>query len=123
VLDLLGEMPPLEWIVMRDDAAAEVSDDVELVRQALCAELDPERAAEVHRKFVLQSVSSLASPSTAPNRGHPTTYIICEKDQAIPPSAQEAISAQADHVVRVPTSHNPQFSIPEEVAGILASVL
>jgi hypothetical protein len=45
-----------------------------------------------------QSIASVAAPSSAPDRGHPTTFIICEQDQALPPAAQEQTAAAADHL-------------------------
>lgn len=108
------------WIVTRDDGTAQVSDDLEMARQALCADIDAGRfAAEVHPRFVLTSLSMLAAPSTAPQPTHLTTYIICEQDQAIPPQAQEAMAAAANHVVRLPSSHTPFLSMPKHLASVL----
>ncbi|MBW3602720.1 MAG: alpha/beta hydrolase, partial [Actinobacteria bacterium] len=80
-------------MVARDDGTVQVSDDLEAVRQALFAELDRDRAPDVHRRLMLASAASMATPSTY--RGHPTTYVICEHDQATPPAAQEAMAAKA----------------------------
>jgi pimeloyl-ACP methyl ester carboxylesterase len=55
----------------------------------------------------------------APDRGHPTTYIICEHDQALPPVVQEQMAAAADHVERLPSSHHPMVSLPDELAATL----
>jgi pimeloyl-ACP methyl ester carboxylesterase len=90
--------------------------------QALCADIDAERfAADVHPRFVLTSMSAAATPSTAPQPEHPTTYIICEHDQILPPQAQEAMAAAADHVVRLPSSHTPFLSMPRQLASVLGS--
>jgi hypothetical protein len=72
--------------------------------------------------MVPQSLSSVASPSSAPDRGHPTTYIICELDQALPPAAQEQMAAAADHDQRLPSSHQPMSSMPEQLAAVLGQV-
>jgi pimeloyl-ACP methyl ester carboxylesterase len=117
-----GQLPG--WMAARDDGAISVSDDLELVRQTLCADIDPERfATVVHPRYVLTSLSSAATPSTAPPARHPTTYIICEQDQAIPPQAQEAMSAAADHVVRLPSSHSPFLSMPKQLARTLGGAI
>jgi pimeloyl-ACP methyl ester carboxylesterase len=119
--DMLGGQLPA-WMVARDDGTMGVSGDLEVVRQALCAEIDAERfAAEVYPRFVLTSMSGVATPSTAPQPTHPTTYVICEHDQVLPPQAQEAMSAAADHVVRLPSSHWPFLSMPRQLASVLAS--
>lgn len=113
-----GELPG--WIVTRDDGTAQITDDLEMARQALCADIDAGRfAAEVHPRYVLSSLSMVAAPSTAPQPTHPTTYIICEQDQAIPPQAQEAMAAAASHVVRLPSSHSPFLSMPKQLASVL----
>lgn len=48
------------------------------------------------------------------------TYVVLERDNAIPPQAQEAMAAQADDVQRLPTAHGPRISDPEGPAGLLA---
>jgi pimeloyl-ACP methyl ester carboxylesterase len=85
--DLLGGQLP-GWVAARDDGTIAVSSDLEVVQQTLCADIDAERfAKQVYPRYELMSLSSLASPSTAPVPQHPTTYIICEQDQVIPPQA------------------------------------
>ena len=121
--DMLGDQLP-GWMVVRDDGTVGVSDDLEAARQALCADIDAERfAREVHPRYVLTSLSSAAAPSTAPQPQHPTTYIICEQDQTIPPAAQEAMSAAADHVIRLPSSHSPLLSMPKQLASVLGNAV
>ena len=81
-------------------------------------DLDRDRAREVLSRFVLQSDSSFAASSTAPDRDHPTTYVIAaqESDNASSVAAQEAMSANADYVVRLPAAHMVQLSRPDELA-------
>jgi pimeloyl-ACP methyl ester carboxylesterase len=49
----------------------------------------------------------------------PSTYVVCEKDAAIPLVAQEAMAQRAGQVLRLPTSHSPFLSRPADVASIL----
>jgi pimeloyl-ACP methyl ester carboxylesterase len=49
----------------------------------------------------------------------PSTYIICEQDQAIPVFAQEAMSARATNVVRIDTDHSPFLSAPTSLAQVI----
>jgi hypothetical protein len=58
----------------------------------------------------------------APDRKHPTTYIVCEQDNAIPVAAQEQMAAAADRVERLPSSHQPMASMPDKLAEVLARV-
>jgi pimeloyl-ACP methyl ester carboxylesterase len=122
VMDILGGGPLPDWLLLRDDGALEMTDDLEVRRQIECGDVDSERAAQYLQQMVPQSVSSFASPSTAPERRHPTTYIICEHDQAVPPAAQEQWATAADHVVRLPSSHQAMVSMPDRLASVLAQV-
>jgi pimeloyl-ACP methyl ester carboxylesterase len=122
ISDLLGDGPLPSWMVLHDDGTATVTDDLDVARQALCADLDPERAAEELRRHVPQSTSSMGTPSSAPDRKHRTTYIICEQDNAFPVSAQEQMAAAADQVERLPSSHQPMLSMPDRLAEVLARV-
>jgi pimeloyl-ACP methyl ester carboxylesterase len=118
VAEMLGGLP--DWVAVRDDGAAEVSHDLDLVRRTLCADIDAETfAARVYPRYVLTSLASLGVPNTAPDRTHGTTYIITEQDMAVPPQAQEAMSAAADRVVRIPSSHSPMLSMTARLASLL----
>jgi pimeloyl-ACP methyl ester carboxylesterase len=122
VMDLLGDGPLPNWLVPGDYSTVQITDDIEVARQVECADVDPERAAENLRRLVPQSISSFAAPSTAPDRRHPTTYIICEQDQAVPPAAQEQMAAAADNVERLPSAHQAMVSMPDRLAALLAGV-
>ena len=119
VADLLGGQMP-GWMVVRDDGAVKVSDDAEVVRQALAADVEAEYfARQVHPRYVLTSLSSLQAASTGPRRTHPATYVVCEQDQAVPVEAQEAIASTFDRVGRLPSSHAPMLSMPERLAEVI----
>jgi hypothetical protein len=78
----------------------------------------------LHDELVLQSAASFfAPPSGAPARSHPTTYVLCTDDWAIPPAAQEAMSAAADSAVGLQSAHVLQLSHPEVLADVLAGML
>lgn len=123
LLDLIADAAPFDWIVPREDGTLQITDDAEVAHRGLCADLEPQPAAAVHRQYVLQSMASLGSPSTAPARQHPTTYVICEQDAVIPATAQEAMAAPADHLVRLEAAHLAQMSHPDDVAEALACVV
>jgi hypothetical protein len=107
LLDLAGGGPLPAWIEPRDDGSLAVTRDLDTVREALCADLSREQAAAFHDRLVLQSVAALTTPSTAPERGHPTTYVVCaqESDNSIPVAAQEAMASRAERVVRLSSAH------------------
>jgi pimeloyl-ACP methyl ester carboxylesterase len=50
------------------------------------------------------------------------SYVICDRDNAIPPFAQEAMSARAGRVERLDASHSPFVSRPDELAKIILSI-
>lgn len=121
LLDCIGGGPLPDWVVPREDGSARITEDSTRVRDVMLADLAPRRAHEVHQRLtgMLASVSSLQSPSGAPERAHPTTYVVCERDGAIPPPAQEAMAESADRVVRLDASHCPMLSRPEDLAAIV----
>jgi hypothetical protein len=45
-----------------------------------------------------------------------------ESDNGIPVRTQEAMSANADHVVRLPSAHMSQLSVPDELAEALGRI-
>jgi hypothetical protein len=122
VLDLTGKGPLPAWVVLRDDGALAISDDLDVAHEALCADIDRDRAVQFLSKLVLQSGAVLASVSTAPDRSHPTTYVVCERDNAVPVPAQEAMSTKADHVARLPSSHMVQLSMPYRLVEVLKEI-
>jgi pimeloyl-ACP methyl ester carboxylesterase len=123
VTDLLGGGPLPDWVVDCGDGSFAVSKDVEAVRQALFADLGPDRPADAHARMVLQSAASSFAPSSALSRAHPTTYVLCSEDQALPLDAQEAMAAAADHTVRLYSAHCAQLSSPEQLADVLAETV
>ncbi|GAA2950142.1 alpha/beta hydrolase [Streptomyces erythrogriseus] len=52
----------------------------------------------------------------------PSTYIVCERDQALPAERQEALAGRAGAVHRMMSSHSPFLSVPEELAALLSKV-
>lgn len=121
MISMLGGGLP-DWITDRGDGGLEVTKDPVHIREVMCGDLDEERSAELCGKLELQSLAFFQQASTGPAHTHPTTYVICEQDGAIPPPAQEGMAQQADHVVRLPSAHFPQHSLPERVAEVLNDV-
>jgi pimeloyl-ACP methyl ester carboxylesterase len=120
-LNLVGDvLPPV--FTQRNDGAFEITNDFEFAWKSFCPDLDRERAHEVLARFVLQSDSSFAAPSTAPGRTHPTTYVIAARETDASVAAQEAWAANADYVVRLPAAHMLQLSRPDELAEALGGI-
>ncbi len=117
--DLAGDGPLPPWTVVRDDGAAGLVDDAEFLHQTFGHDVDPQRYARYAEHFALQSMTFFVSPCSAPDRTHPTTYVVCTEDHCIPPQAQEAMAQQANHVERLASGHSPMWSMPEQVAAVL----
>lgn len=120
LLDLVGGQPP-DWIVVRDDGSLAIIDDAERARDVLFADLEFTDATQAYEQLVLQSAPSFLTPCGAPASSHPSTYVVCTEDQAIPLALQEAMSAPADDVVRLQSAHFVQLSQPEQLADVLAA--
>jgi pimeloyl-ACP methyl ester carboxylesterase len=50
----------------------------------------------------------------------PSTYVICERDKAIPVPAQEAMAARAGTTHRLDTDHSPFLNEPDAVAALIS---
>ena len=117
--DVLGGQLP-NWVRVRPDEGVAQAGDADVVRRALCADVEEERfLRDVYPRYVLTSLRSLVDVSSAPTAGHGTTYVVCEQDRAVPPAAQEAMSSDADRVERLPSSHSPLLSMPGRLAEVL----
>ncbi len=118
--DLLGGQLP-DWMTAREDGTVQVGDEADVVHEALCHDVDRDHfLADIYPRYALTSLSSVGSPSTAPAPSHPSTYLICEDDRAVPPEAQEAMASAAEHVRRLPSSHSPLLSMPQQLAEAIA---
>ncbi|QYN21814.1 alpha/beta fold hydrolase [Amycolatopsis sp. DSM 110486] len=111
---------PEEWIVPREDGTLHVTDDHELARKVLAPDLDEAAFAGVHGQRRAHAAVTFTQPATEPERTHPVTYVVCERDEAIFPVDQEKMAAGADHVVRLDAPHLAPLTHPREVADLLA---
>jgi len=85
--------------------------------------VSPEVTASSVARLGLQSRSSTEQPLTrAAWKEVPSTYVVCEQDQAIPAFAQEAMAQRAGTVARLPAGHSPFLSHPGELAALLRDV-
>jgi pimeloyl-ACP methyl ester carboxylesterase len=120
-MNLLGDVLP-NSIVRRDDGALEITDDFELAWEKFCKDLDRDRTRIMLSRFLPQSAASSAAASTAPDRTHPTTYMIATQESVESVAAQGARAATADCVVRLPAAHMVQLSRPDELAEALGRI-
>lgn len=120
MLSILGAAP--EWTIDHGDGSISVTDDLVTARDIMCADVSEARAAELCRRLRRQSLSSFATETACRSHKHPTTYVVCDRDRAIPPAAQIAMSGRADRVLHLDSGHFPQVSMPAAVAEILTDL-
>jgi pimeloyl-ACP methyl ester carboxylesterase len=118
LLDLSRDAPPADWFLPTDDGVL-APGDLDAVHRAVAADVDRAAFIPIYQRMAVQSLASWSTPSSAPRRSHPTTYVICTQDQAIAPQAQEQMARGADNVVRLDCAHSPMLSMPRQLADVL----
>jgi pimeloyl-ACP methyl ester carboxylesterase len=114
LLGSVGGQPPPWWEVHETHIVATAPE------QVFYNGVPPELTAQAVARLRLQSRSSVEQPLTrAAWREVPSTYVVCEQDQAIPVFAQEAMAARAGTVLRLDAGHSPFLSKPAELAAML----
>jgi pimeloyl-ACP methyl ester carboxylesterase len=110
-----------DWWVTSEDGRTLLPDDPVHVFYEDCA---PDVAACAvaalvpHRKDAfLQETRAAAWQSV------PSTYVVCGRDNAIPPEVQERMAARAGTVSHIDASHSPFLSRPDEVTAIIQETL
>jgi len=120
LLDAMRHELP-DWIELDPEATSHLATRTEDVLYADCP---PDVAVAASARLTRQSVAAIGTPqSAAAWKTVPSTYVVCEQDRAVPPPAQAAMSARAGTVHRLPASHSPFFSRPDEVAEIVHAAL
>jgi len=120
LLGLRGGVEP-EWWITSADGRTLLPDDPEHVFYADCEPAVAARAAAAlvpHRKDVFSQELRSAAWQTVPS-----TYVVCERDNAIPPALQELMAARAGTVSRIDSSHSPFLSRPDELTAIIQETL
>ncbi|HJR26368.1 MAG TPA: alpha/beta fold hydrolase [Acidimicrobiales bacterium] len=107
--------------IFTDDGRVIVPPELGVV--AFYAECDPEVARAAAERLRPTSLLCLGPPAGAePWRDVPSTYVLCERDQAIHPDLQRWMSTRAGTVVTFDTDHSPFYSMPDELTEVLRSV-
>ncbi|CAA9490749.1 MAG: hypothetical protein AVDCRST_MAG13-1724, partial [uncultured Solirubrobacteraceae bacterium] len=116
LLGLFGGSEP-DWFIPGDEGATVFPDRPEEIFYNDCP---PDVAAAAKQRLVphARSVFTDALHGTA-WRDVPTSFVVCEQDNAIPAFAQDAMAARAGTVHRLDSGHSPFLSRPDEVAELL----
>ncbi len=120
LLGLRGGVDP-DWWITSDDGRTVFPDDPKHVFYADCPPEVAERAAAAlvpqNKEVFRQELGSAAWKTV------PSTYVVCERDNAIPPALQEVMAQRAGTVSRMDASHSPFLSRPDEVTAIIQETL
>jgi pimeloyl-ACP methyl ester carboxylesterase len=120
LLGLRGGVEP-EWWLTSEDGRTVLPDDP---LHTFYADCDPEVAARAAAALVPQRKDSFRQElSAAAWQRVPSTYVVCGRDNAVPPAAQERMSARAGTVSHIDSSHSPFLSRPAEVTAIIRETL
>ncbi|WP_433455114.1 alpha/beta hydrolase [Streptomyces sp. CA-142005] len=86
------------------------------------ADVAPEDAERAAARLVRQTVKSFSEPLTVATwKAVPSSYILCEQDQALPLAFQEAMAVRSKRSYRLPTSHSPFLSAPARLARLITT--
>lgn len=110
-----------DWWVPSEDGRTLLPADPEHVFFADCA---PDVAARAAAALVPQRRDVFAQEIRAAAwQTVPSTYVVCERDNAIPPALQERMAERAGTVSRIDSGHSPFLSRPGEVTAIIQETL
>jgi pimeloyl-ACP methyl ester carboxylesterase len=87
-------------------------------------DLDATTAANAVSQIGYQSYSSMAQPLTETAwRAIPSTYIVCDADNALPVDVQERMAKRANDIHRLNASHSPFLSQPAALASLIRRLI
>ncbi|PZE34090.1 alpha/beta hydrolase [Curtobacterium sp. MCPF17_031] len=124
VPDVDGSMYTLHGVPDPEDVSGLVP-TVPDPRTTFYGDLTDERAAVAVARMVEQTQRAFVERVRGAGwRSVPTTYVVCDQDQAIPPSMQAAMAAHAGATVRhLASSHSPFLSEPGALADLVLSTV
>ena len=115
-----GNQDPEWWIRNPNGERLNAARPEEIFYNTCSPELAKSAAAQLRDQSLLSFNQPIKNVSW---KDIDSTYIICEKDQAIPLFAQEAMSARAKKVVRIHSDHSPFLSAPKVLAQLIKDQL
>lgn len=118
-----GEPAPW-WKIHKGEGA--IGDYIEVADplDRFYGDVDPVIAAQAVSQLGYQAFASETQTLTEVAwKTIPSTFIICEADNAIPPFVQELFAQRAENVQRINTSHSPFLSQPAMLARLLRDEL
>jgi pimeloyl-ACP methyl ester carboxylesterase len=100
-----------DWITVSPDKAARAFYNE-------CTEEDSARAIERLRPTHAACLAP-NEPLATPWQALPSLYIVCSRDEAMPPASQRALARKATRTVELDTDHSPFFSANHKLCDLL----
>jgi pimeloyl-ACP methyl ester carboxylesterase len=111
----------LDAIRTHDDGTSSIDPDRAV--EAFYDRCPPELAARAVERLRPMEAASTGAPCLAtPWTDVPSTYVLCERDRAIPIEGQRSMAAHAANTVTLDTDHSPFLSMPAETAQLLIDI-
>jgi pimeloyl-ACP methyl ester carboxylesterase len=109
-----GALPP--WITVPDGKAMVVPDGEPVFYNTT----EPEAARAAAARLRPQAKATFEQPvRSVAWRDVPSTYVICDRDNAIPVPAQEAMAARAGTTHRLDSDHSPFMNQADAVVALI----
>lgn len=116
LLGSVGGTPPPWWLPSTDGSSWTVADPGSTFYNGCPPRVVEESAARLRPQSAASFAESLESAAW---HSVPTTYVIGELGNALPPEAQEAMAQRAGSVHRLESGHSPFLSDPAALAQII----
>lgn len=108
-------------MIGRDDGTS-VLDPV-LARPALYGNCDPVIAEAALARVSPQPNATMTQPvEGSPRATIDSTFVVCERDDAVHPNHQRIMAARCGHTIVLDTDHSPFLSMVRETADILEAI-
>ena len=111
---------PLDEAIRREEGLMHL--DLELAAPALYGDCDEETRRWATARLSTQTFASFRTPRTSENIAVASTYVVCQRDQALLPEVQREVAQRCDDIVEINSDHCPFLSHPEELADLLESM-
>jgi pimeloyl-ACP methyl ester carboxylesterase len=113
----------LEHALVITDDGTEVSIDHDATAAAVYHDCRPEDVAATLEQLRPMHLACLMTPVGRPAwRDKPSTYVVCEEDQAVHPELQRVMAKRCTESLEWPTAHSPFLNRPDLVAGLLVDL-
>jgi pimeloyl-ACP methyl ester carboxylesterase len=117
---IAGSTPPAWQIPDADGRTLTVAGAQEVFYNTCAPEVADAAAARLRPQTIASFVQPVRSVAW---RDVPSTYVICDRDQAIPVVAQEAMAARAGTTHRLESDHSPFLTDPDAVADLIRALV